>query len=145
MAAITSLVLASHAQALEPQPLTIQKPDGKAVTIKAEIATDEATRNQGLMFRTELPKKTGMLFVYDQPGRPNFWMKNTLIPLDMLFFNKNGMLVHVHPKAKPKDLTPIDPKRSDICAVLELAGGEAARLKLEKGDKLIADFPCTAH
>lgn len=110
-------------------------PSGARMTIAVEIADDAAERAQGLMGRRELPAGQGMLFVYETPRPASFWMKNTLIPLDMLFFDARGVLRHVHPNARPHDLTPVpgatpgDPD-PDRLLVLEIAGGEAARLGL---------------
>lgn len=116
-------------------------PTGSEVTVSVEIADDPAERSRGLMWRQHLPHGQGMLFVYETPQPTSFWMKNTLIPLDMLFFDARGVLRHVHPQAQPHDLTPVpgalpgDPD-PDRLLVLELAGGEAARLGLVPGTAL---------
>lgn len=116
-------------------------PAGQVVPVSVEIADDAAERAQGLMNRPHLPQGEGMLFVYETPRQASFWMKNTLIPLDLLFFDARGVLRHVHPQARPLDLTPIpgaargDPD-PDRLLVLELAGGEAARLALTPGATL---------
>lgn len=113
---------------------------GKPVAgFRVEIAADDESRTRGLMFRRKLAPDAGMLFVNEVPGRLAFWMKDTIIPLDMLFFTADGTLVHIHPRAKPEDLTLIDPGRGDICAVLEIGGGEAARRKIKPGDRLVVD------
>lgn len=111
---------------------------GTDLRIAVEIVDTPETRARGLMFRRDLPAGQGMLFVYEQPQQVAFWMRNTLIPLDMLFLDETGTLRHVHAKAQPLDETPIpgaapgdpDPER---LMVLEIAGGEAARLGLEPG------------
>ena len=82
-------------------------PAGQVVAVSVEIADDAAERAQGLMNRPHLPQGEGMLFVYETPRQASFWMKNTLIPLDLLFFDARGVLRHVHPQARPLDLTPI--------------------------------------
>jgi uncharacterized membrane protein (UPF0127 family) len=97
------------------------------VDLLVELADTPEERAQGLMFRTSLPASSGMLFVYEEPGSPAFWMKNTLIPLDMLFFDARGDLRHVHFGAVPHDETPI-PGGDGIQFVLEVAAGEVARL-----------------
>ena len=107
------------------------------------------------MYRTSLDPLHGMLFVYPEPQPVAFWMRNTLIPLDILFFDAAGRLAHVHPDARPLDETPLpgaaaDDPRPDRLFVLEVAGGEAARLGLEEGallshpalDPDIAAAPC---
>lgn len=108
------------------------------LTLRVEIADDPAERAQGLMFRRQLAAGTGMLFIYEMPQPVSFWMRNTLIPLDMIFIAASGEVRHVHPMAKPLDETAIpgaaigDPQ-PDRLMVLELAGGEAARLGIRPG------------
>lgn len=114
------------------------RPDGRQLSIEVEVADDPAERAQGLMWRKDLPAGQGMLFVYDSPQPVSFWMKNTLISLDMLFFDARGVLRHVHPDARPLDLTAIpgaspgDPDPTRLL-VLEIGGGEAARQGLAPG------------
>jgi uncharacterized membrane protein (UPF0127 family) len=109
-------------------------PDGKA-RFAIEIADDEAERARGLMFREKLGAGAGMLFVYDTPQRVAFWMKNTLIPLDMIFIDQSGRVNAIHANAVPGDLTPI-PGPADTLMVLEIGGGLAARLGLPVGAEL---------
>lgn len=124
-----------------PGTAILVTPQGSRVSVSVEIADDPAERAQGLMGRQDLPSGQGMLFVYASPQPVSFWMKNTLVPLDMLFFDTRGVLRHVHPQARPLDLTPIpgaasgDP-RPDRLIVLEIAGGEAARQGLVPGTVL---------
>ncbi|MBP7003482.1 MAG: DUF192 domain-containing protein [Amaricoccus sp.] len=102
---------------------------------QVEVADDDAERARGLMFRESLPRFGGMLFVYDTAQPVAFWMKNTLIPLDMLFFDASGRLVSVHENAVPGDLTAI-PGHGDVQFVLELNGGAAARLGIAAGAEM---------
>ena len=97
-----------------------------------EVADTDAERSRGLMFREKLAASAGMLFVYDRPGRAVFWMKNTLIPLDMIFADATGLVQRVHSKAIPHDETPID-GGDGVLAVLEINGGLARRLGIEPG------------
>lgn len=109
--------------------------------ITVEIADDPAERAQGLMFRRELAPQHGMLFIYETPQPASFWMRNTLIPLDIIFMDATGTLRHIHPNARPLDETPIpgaavgdpDPLR---LMVLEIGGGEAERLGLGTGQAM---------
>ena len=103
-----------------------------------EIANDEASRDLGLMFRTSMPADHGMLFVFDQPAVQTFWMKNTLIPLDMLFFDKDYRLINVQQRVPPcrRDPCPVYASAGPAKYVLELNGGQAAKLHVKRGDKL---------
>lgn len=111
------------------------------LSITVEIADDPAERAQGLMFRRDLPARHGMLFIYEAPQPASFWMRNTLIPLDIIFMDAAGVVRHVHPNARPLDETPIpgaavgdpDPLR---LMVLEIAGGEAERLGIRAGQAM---------
>lgn len=100
-----------------------------------ELADTEAERARGLMFRKHMNRDAGMLFVYDAPRPVAFWMKNTLIPLDMIFADRTGTVRHVHHMAKPHDETPIF-GGDGILAVLEINGGLARRLGLDAGSEM---------
>ncbi len=97
-----------------------------------EVMDTEAGREKGLMFREALPKFSAMLFVYDKPQPVAFWMKNTLIPLDMLFFDGEGKLERIKSEAQPHDETPVI-GGNDIQYVLEINGGLAETLGIEPG------------
>jgi uncharacterized membrane protein (UPF0127 family) len=114
--------------------LDIRGPWGEA-RFSVEIADTPETQALGLMFRESLPAAHGMLFVYDRPGAPSFWMRNTLIPLDMLFVTPEGVVQHVHPMAVPGDLTPIS-GGSGVLAVLEIRGGLAGAIGIGPGDEM---------
>lgn len=114
-----------------------------------EVADEPDERSQGLMFREEMGTLEGMLFVYERPQRASFWMRNTLIPLDMIFADDRGVVTRVHADAVPLDETPID-GGDGVRFVLEINGGLAARLGIEAGDALQspligpdAAVPCT--
>ena len=100
-----------------------------------EIADDGAERARGLMFRETMPASAGMLFVYDQSHRASFWMRNTLIPLDMLFIDSHGVVQHIHHNAIPHDETPID-GGDNVLSVLEINGGLAKRMGITVGSEL---------
>jgi len=112
--------------------LTVAGDFGQA-TFAVDIADDPEERAQGLMFVEDMPTLTGMLFVYDRPQRVSFWMKNTLIPLDLLFASPEGEILRIHENAIPGDLTPI-PGGEGVQMVLEINGGLAARLGIAQGD-----------
>ena len=100
-----------------------------------DVADDNTERAQGLMFVENMPTLTGMLFVYDRPQSVSFWMKNTLIPLDMLFVAPDGEVLKLHENAIPGDLTPI-PGGEGVQVVLEINGGLSRRLGIAAGDVL---------
>ncbi len=102
---------------------------------RVEVADDPSERSQGLMFRESMPTSAGMLFVYDRPQRASFWMRNTLIPLDMVFADQNGVVTRIHENAVPLDETGID-GGPGVQFVLEINGGLAARLGLDVGDEM---------
>ncbi len=116
---------------------------------RVEVMRTEAEHARGLMFRESLPKYGGMLFVYDTPQPVAFWMENTLIPLDMLFFDGSGRLTRVHENAKPRDRTPI-PGGEAIRYVLEVNAGTVKALGIDIGaelrnpalDQVNAAWPC---
>lgn len=89
-----------------------------------ELADTPEMRARGLMFRETLARGAGMLFVYEAPQQASFWMKNTLIELDMLFADPTGRITYIHHRAIPGDLSPID-GGDGILAVLEINGGLA--------------------
>ncbi|KQI73157.1 hypothetical protein AN191_04530 [Loktanella sp. 5RATIMAR09] len=112
--------------------ITIKGDFGQA-TFTIDVADDARERAQGLMFVEEMPLLSGMLFVYEQPQAVSFWMKNTLIPLDMLFTSPTGEILHIHENAIPGDTTSIT-GGDGVQMVLEINGGLSARLGIAVGD-----------
>ena len=104
-------------------------PDRQSITFDVRLAKTPAQQAYGLMFSPPLAARTGMLFIFAKDGPRSFWMKNTPISLDMLFFDSNGGLVSIIANAEPFSLTE---RKSQAAAqyVLEIGGGEAARLGL---------------
>jgi uncharacterized membrane protein (UPF0127 family) len=103
---------------------------------KVELAETPQQMTQGLMFRTSLAPDAGMLFDYRQPTAATMWMRNTLIPLDMLFVDARGRIVNIHERAVPQSddvIAAAEPVR----AVIELNGGTAERLGIEPGDRVV--------
>ena len=100
-----------------------------------EVADTPRERSLGLMHRETMPRSAGMLFVYEKPQPVSFWMRNTLIPLDMIFMDKRGVVQRVHENAVPLDETGID-GGDDIQFVLEINGGLAGRLGIVEGAEL---------
>lgn len=116
-------------------PLTIATRDGQR-RFEVWLADSPARRAQGLMFVEQLPPGTGMLFVYGSPGTVSMWMKNTLIPLDMLFLAADGRVTRIARNTKPHSLATIS-SMGPVVGVLEIGGGESARLGIDTGDRIV--------
>lgn len=106
--------------------------DAGAHTLTVEVAADNVSRARGLMERQSLAPDAGMLFDYHKPSMVAFWMKNTPLPLDMVFIRADGRVASVVANAIPYDETPI-PAVEPVRAVLELNGGRAAELGIHPG------------
>ncbi len=148
LAAIIAMAPGIAAAECDPDRIHLRGPQGtSAFTI--ELADDAAERSQGLMHRESLPMSAGMLFVYERPQAVNFWMENTLIPLDMIFIDSAGQVVKVHENAVPLDRTPIL-GGDNILAVLEINGGLAGTIGIGAGTEVrhpampqdLALWPC---
>jgi uncharacterized membrane protein (UPF0127 family) len=110
--------------------------DGRRHAFAIELAVTPDQLAQGLMFRRDLPAGTGMLFDFGAPRQVSMWMKNTLIPLDMLFADRAGRVIYVEQFAVPGSLEPRGPSQP-VLGVLELPAGTARRLGLKPGDRLV--------
>jgi len=123
--------------------------DNTAVRFKIEVADSPEEQAQGLMFVESMPRFEGMLFVNEAPRRSAFWMKNTLIPLDMLFIDETGVVTVLHENAVPLSEETID-GGTGVKAVLEINGGLASTLGIGVGtevqhpsfDQAKAAWPC---
>ncbi len=115
------------------------KDGGTLCTFQAELAVTPEEQSLGLMFRQSLDPDKGMLFIFEGDGPRSFWMRNTYIPLDLIFINSGNEVIHVHHSAKPKDETSIL-SGSPAQYVLEVKAGRAKACGIRKGTKLtIAD------
>jgi uncharacterized membrane protein (UPF0127 family) len=103
---------------------------------QVEIAATRAQQERGLMFRKGLAPDRGMLFTYAKPQRVAYWMKNTLIPLDILYIAADGRVLSIARNARPHDETPLA-SGGPVLGVLELAGGRAAQLGILPGDRVL--------
>jgi uncharacterized membrane protein (UPF0127 family) len=119
---------------LEQVPLTIQSRGGTH-RFTVEVARTPEQQAQGLMHRQSLAGDRGMLFPYDPPQNASFWMKNTLIPLDIIFIREDGTVALIAANTVPLALDPIA-SLEPVGAVLEIAGGRAAELGIAAGDKV---------
>ncbi|GGL64241.1 hypothetical protein GCM10011392_18600 [Wenxinia marina] len=125
---------ASAQWACSDDRVTVVGEFGRA-SFAVEVADEPQERSQGLMYVEEMGTLEGMLFVYERPQRASFWMRNTLIPLDMLFADETGVITRIHAQAVPLDETSIDGGEG-VKYVLEINGGLAARLGIEEGDAM---------
>ncbi len=110
--------------------------DGGVRGFEVEVARTPAQRAQGLMFRDRLAADAGMLFLYPRDQAVSMWMKNTLLPLDMLFIAADGRIVAIVERAVPLSTAAISSGEA-VRSVLELNGGASARLGLEPGDRVL--------
>ena len=115
--------------------LTIKNNDEKLISYKVEVIRSPEKQRLGLMFRKELKKKTGILFVFKEEKKATFWMKNTLIPLDIIFIGKDGKIDFIKINAKPGSLKRIRSKNK-IIAVLEINSGESYALGINKNSRV---------
>ena len=126
------------AQGAEPDSLEIVTSTGRHA-FQIEIANNDATRERGLMDRRYMAADHGMLFEFDREAPVAFWMKNTYIPLDMIFIAPSGVVTHIAANAEPLSERVI-PSGGPCVAVLELNGGTAASIGLKVGDKVHYPF-----
>lgn len=113
----------------------IQTQEGSYI-VQAELADTPEKAALGLMGRTGLKPDHGMLFLFPEEGNVSFWMRNTLIHLDLIYIAKDGIINHIHPMAAPLDDTQLPSKGGKVIAVLEIAGGQAAAKNIRIGDKV---------
>ncbi len=141
--ALLLLPFAAHGQpgVNQPQPrlaeeaLVIVGRDGTRHAFRVEMAVRPEDQTIGMMFRTSMQPDEGMLFDWGRPQQSSMWMRNTLIPLDMVFIAADGRIHRIHERATPLSLATID-SRGPVRATLELQGGTAERLNLRVGDRV---------
>jgi len=132
-AALLVLLAAPLAAKMRVDRLWLVTSAGQETPIEVEIAEAPKEKQLGLMFRTDLPDGTGMLFPYSVPQEATMWMRNTYIPLDMVFIRADGTVHRIESRAEPLSDRVISSK-GPVSAVLELPGGAAERLGLKPGD-----------
>lgn len=118
---------------VDPAPLVAETDKGN-IKFKVEVADDEAERSAGLMYRNFLPDDRGMLFVFPQQREVGFWMKNTPLPLDLVFIDANGVVQGIR-QGEPFSEAAITPG-VPVQFVLELKRGTAARMGIEEGSEI---------
>jgi uncharacterized protein len=120
--------------ALERIPLQIRS-NGETHRFTVEVARTPAEQARGLMFRQSLALDAGMLFPFPNPRPASFWMKNTLIPLDMIFIRTEGSIARIAVNTTPHSLEGVGVSEP-VAAVLEIAGGRSVDLDIEEGDRV---------
>lgn len=133
VAAAVLVVTGAAAQGAGPTEAFLVVTGAGVVQLELEIADEPAERTQGLMFRRALEPRTGMLFDFGATGPVTMWMKNTFIPLDMLFVAEDGRIVAIARETVPESLDTIS-AGEPVRAVIEIAGGSAAALGIAEGD-----------
>jgi uncharacterized protein len=122
---------------LPTQPLTITSDNGTVYNFTVELAATPQQQAYGLMFRPSLAADAGMLFPQEPQAPAEFWMKNTIIPLDIVFIGPDGKIISIAENAVPYSLKPI-PSGGTVEATLELQGGITAKDGISVGDKVVA-------
>jgi uncharacterized membrane protein (UPF0127 family) len=121
---------------LPTEKLIVVTHDGRRLEFDVEMAIDPSQQITGLMFRTEVPPGTGMLFDWGAPRDSQMWMRNTVSSLDMLFINQDGAIRTIAERTVPQSLAVID-SRGPVRATLEIAAGTAEKLDIRVGDKVL--------
>lgn len=124
----------ADAQAAERIPVTIRTATGLH-RFRVEVARTEVAQQRGLMYRTSLPADGGMLFPSARPEPRSFWMKNTVLSLDLIFIRQDGGIARIAEEAVPESLDPVE-SGEPVIAVLEIGGGRAAALGIAEGDQV---------
>ena len=112
--------------------LSIERPGAEPIAITVELAVTDAERNQGLMYREQLPDGEGMLFIFDRDQQLSFWMKNTIIPLSIAFISSDGRITEIR-DMQPHDENPVRSSRS-VRYALEVPQGWFTRVGIYPGD-----------
>ncbi len=128
------LLVAGPSRAADREPLDIVSKNG-VHKFSVEMALTVAERAQGLMYRTELPEGQGMLFDFRQEQELSFWMKNTYIPLDIIFIRADGRILRIAENTTPRSEALVS-SRGPARAVLEVIGGTARKLGIAPGDQV---------
>lgn len=123
-------------EAFEQDSLVISASSGACYHFDVWMATERLQQSRGLMFVRELPRGSGMLFIYEAPGRRSMWMKNTYLPLDILFVRGDGFITNIEADTEPLSLSSIG-SSEPVTYVLELSAGISAELGIVAGDHVI--------
>ena len=130
------LFFSNNAQSNEISKVVIQNENSSSISILAEVMITESQQARGMMYRKSLDKDKGMLFLFNEPKRAVFWMKNTYIPLDLIFIKKGGGIDSIHENLEPLSTKKIK-SRNDVIAVLEILGGQVKINKINLDSKIL--------
>tara|TARA_Y100001936_G_scaffold223069_1_gene239508 strand:- start:169 stop:597 length:429 start_codon:yes stop_codon:yes gene_type:complete len=130
------LFFSNNAQSNEISKVVIQNENSSSISILAEVMITESQQARGMMYRKSLDKDKGMLFLFNEPKRAVFWMKNTYIPLDLIFIKKGGGIDSIHENLEPLSTKKIK-SRNDVIAVLEISGGQVKINKINLDSKIL--------
>ncbi|MFT5392076.1 MAG: uncharacterized membrane protein (UPF0127 family) [Gammaproteobacteria bacterium] len=132
----TGMPLERAEKNVQVEPLCIVGPGMRVHRFEVEVADDDAKRQRGLMFRRQMAAEHGMLFVYPKRRSISMWMKNTYLPLDMLFIEEDGAVSRIEADTTPESERVIRSEKPAV-AVLELNAGEAQRRVIRAGDQIL--------
>ncbi len=127
--------IGSQQSAQETVALKVESASGQTHKFQVEVASTREEQDRGLMFRESLPPFGGMLFPMNPPRPASFWMKNTVISLDIIFIRKDGSIARIAADTVPYSLEQVE-SGEPVGAVLEIGGGRAAQLGIKEGDKV---------
>ena len=128
--------LIGNAQSSETLTVVIENKNSSNISIIAEVMTTETQQARGMMYRKSLDRDKGMLFLFKEPKKAVFWMKNTYVSLDIIFIKKGGFIDSIHENLEPLSIKKIKSKE-EVIAVLEILGGEVKLNKIELDSRVL--------
>lgn len=128
--------LIGNAQSSETLTVVIENKNSSNISIIAEVMTTETQQARGMMYRKSLDRDKGMLFLFKEPKKAVFWMKNTYVSLDLIFIKKGGFIDSIHENLEPLSIKKIKSKE-EVIAVLEILGGEVKLNKIELDSRVL--------
>lgn len=144
LALLLALLSSCHASRAAAGNVELVSSSGKVIPVAVELATTPDARQLGLMYRDQLDAGTGMLFIFPTAAPQSFWMKNTKIPLDILFIDDTGKIVRIHARTTPFSEDSL-PSSAPVRFVLEVPGGYCADNGIAEGDSVrlggLASYP----
>ena len=128
--------LIGNAQSSETLTVVIENKNSSNISIIAEVMTTETQQARGMMYRKSLDREKGMLFLFKEPKKAVFWMKNTYVSLDLIFIREGGLIDSIHENLEPLSTKKIKSKE-EVIAVLEILGGEVKLNKIELDSRVL--------